>query len=42
MSKMHYFSNKFLKIAKHWGFPPLVPRLYLQYWWPEVSWSLAK
>jgi len=24
---MHYFSNKFSKIAK-----------YLQYWWPEVAW----
>jgi len=27
MSKMHYFSNKFSKIAKN-----------LQYWWPEVLW----
>jgi len=38
MSKMHYFNNKFLQIAKHW-------RLFasssckLQFWWSEVSWS---
>jgi len=23
MSKMHYFSNKFSKIAKRWGLPAL-------------------
>jgi len=38
MSKMHYFRNKFSKIAKRWGgSPPLTP-LNLQYWWPEVPW----
>jgi len=31
MPKMHYFSNKFSKIAKRWP-------LNLQYWWPEVAW----
>jgi len=33
MPKMHYFSNKFLKITKRWG-----RCLNLQYWWPEVTW----
>jgi len=39
MSKMHYFSNKFSKIAKRWGFFafPTAP-LNLQYWWPAVPW----
>jgi len=37
MSKMHYFSNKFSKFAKRWGFPPPAP-LNLQYWWLEVPW----
>jgi len=37
MSKMHYFCNKFSKIAKCWGFPPSAP-LSVQYWWPEVPW----
>jgi len=36
MSKMHYFSNKFSKIAKRYrGFPPPAT-LNLQHWWPEV------
>jgi len=29
MSKMHYFSNKLSKIAKHWGFSPLPAPLNL-------------
>jgi len=34
---MHYFSNKFFKIAKRWGSPP--PATFnLQCWWPEVMW----
>jgi len=37
MSKIHYFSNKFSKIVKRWGFPLPAP-LNLQYWWPEVPW----
>jgi len=37
MSKMHYISNKFSKIAKHWGFPSPAP-LNLQYWWLKVQW----
>jgi len=37
MYKMHYFSDKFSKISKRWGFPPPVP-LNLQYWWLEVPW----
>jgi len=32
---MHYFGNKFSKIAMRWGFPPPA-RPNLQYWWPEV------
>jgi len=32
MSKMHYFSKKISKLAKHW-------RLFaFQFWWPEVPW----
>jgi len=39
MSKMHYFSNKFLKIAKHWGLSaPLSESLNLRLWWSEVAW----
>jgi len=30
---MHYFNNKFLKIAKRWGSPPL----NLQFWWSKVT-----
>jgi len=26
MSTMHYFSDKFSKIAKRWGFPPPFPQ----------------
>jgi len=37
MSEMHYFSNKFSKIAKHCGLFAPAP-LNLQYWWPEVPW----
>jgi len=37
MSKMHYFSNKFLKLAKRWGLSAIAP-LNLQYWWLEVPW----
>jgi len=37
MSKMHYFSNKFSKIANAGGFTPTAP-LNLQYWWLEVPW----
>jgi len=37
MSKMHYFSNKVLKIANARGSPPQMP-LNVQYWWPEVPW----
>jgi len=38
MSKMHYFYNKFFKIAKRWGlFAPQRP-LNLQFWWSEVPW----
>jgi len=37
MPKMHYFSNKFSKIAKRWGSPHPAP-LNLQFWWPEVTW----
>jgi len=37
MSKMHYFSKKFSKIAKHWGLSA-PSAFYLQYWWPEVPW----
>jgi len=37
MSKMHYFSNKFSKIAKRWGLSAPAP-LNLQYWWPKVPW----
>jgi len=37
MSKMHYFSNKFSKIANRWGFPT-PSATNLQYWWHEVSW----
>jgi len=36
MPKMHYFSNKFSKIASAGGFPP--PAYLLQHWWPEVTW----
>jgi len=37
MPKMHYFSNKFSKIAKRWRLTaPTI--LNLQYWWPEVRW----
>jgi len=35
MPKMHYFSNKFSKIAKRWGFFA-TSVLNLQHWWPEV------
>jgi len=47
MAKMHYFSNKFSKIARCWGLsaPSESPQhlappasLNLQYWWPEVPW----
>jgi len=37
MSKTHYFSNKFSKIAESWGSPPQAP-LNLRCWWPEVAW----
>jgi len=35
MPKMHYFSNKFSKIAG--SSPPPAP-LNLRFWWPEVTW----
>jgi len=40
MSKMHHFSNKFSKIAKHWGLccSQRPAHLNLQYWWSEVPW----
>jgi len=46
MPKMHYFSNKFLKITKRWGMYLEVhgwgltaPAPFnLQYRWPEVRW----
>jgi len=40
MPKMHYFSNKFSKIAKRLGLisSPPPASLNLQYWWPEVRW----
>jgi len=31
MSKMHYFNNKFSKIAKRWGPHPLRPQRLLTY-----------
>jgi len=34
MSKMHYFTDKFSKIAKRCR----RKLLNLQYWWPEVPW----
>jgi len=34
---MSYFSNKFLKSTKRWGFPLPSP-LELQLWWPEFAW----
>jgi len=37
MPKMHYFSNKFSKIAKRWGLSAPAP-LSLRFWWPEVKW----
>jgi len=37
MPKMHYFSNKFSKIAKRWGVPHPAP-LNLRCWRPEVAW----
>jgi len=37
MPKMHYFSNKFSKIAKRWGYPTPVT-LKLRFWWSEVTW----
>jgi len=42
MSKIHYFNNKFSKIAKlgvksPQSFPPPAP-LNLRYWWHEVPW----
>jgi len=37
MSKMHYFSYKFSKMAKTGSVPPPAP-LNLLYWWPEVPW----
>jgi len=37
LSEMYYFSNKFSKIFKRWGFPPPAP-LNLQYWKPEIPW----
>jgi len=35
MLKMHYFSNKFSKIANAESSPPLAP-LNLRFLWPEV------
>jgi len=36
MSKMHYFSNKFSKIAKRWGLS--APALFnIRFWWLEVT-----
>jgi len=37
MPKMHYFSNKFSKIAKRWS-SPSPALLNLQFWWPKVTW----
>jgi len=37
MPKMHYFSNKFSKIAKRWELSAPAP-LNLRFWWPEVTW----
>jgi len=38
MTKMHYFSNKFSKIAKRCRGSPPPASLNLQYWWPVVTW----
>jgi len=35
MSKLHYFCNKFSKIAKRWRLSNPAP-VNLQYRWPEV------
>jgi len=32
MSKIHYFSNKFSKIFKRWGFQPPQPRALAEKW----------
>jgi len=37
MSKMHYFSNKFSKIASRWWISAPAP-LNLRFWWPAVAW----
>jgi len=36
MPKMHYFSNKFSKIAKRWR--RRAAPLNLRFWWLEVTW----
>jgi len=37
MSKMHYFSNKFSKIAKRWRLSAPAA-LNLRYWWSKTAW----
>jgi len=37
MSKMHYFSNKFLKSPSAGGSPPLAYS-FLRFWWFEFAW----
>jgi len=40
MSKMHYFSNKFSKLAKRWGFSPPahLKHSILVVTWSSVIW----
>jgi len=35
---MRYFSNKFSKITKRWGYPPPPAPLNLRLLWPKVVW----
>jgi len=38
MPKMHYFSNKYSKIAKHWGLSGGESVLLnLRFWWLEIA-----
>jgi len=40
MSKLHYFSNKYSKIAKHWGLSG-PSTLSIRYWWPKDAWFIS-